>query len=263
MRWVLAASALLAAAALAGCAGTTSTTTGDGTTATGTQTGGTGTTTSSAPPAGTATAELTASVEAGEAPLNVTFQLRVSGGEIFSWTLNFGDGSSPLSGTTAPPASETHTYSVGGDFQARFNVTFKDKRTAGDTATIKVTVPDAGPPPPSHFEFGSAAGCAGDILAEAGHKCISYDEGPSAQAVDGHWVPLDSRYWGKSFTSAMTPEQYTDTDCEFVASDAETSLGEAHNGAGPCQGVVPLGAAWIFIYSYAAPHQTLTVDFTL
>lgn len=263
MRWVLAAAALVAASALAGCAGTPSSTTDGTSTSTGTTTGGTGTVSTSAPPPGTVSAELTASASSGQAPLNVTFQVRVSGGEVFSWTLNFGDGSTPLSGTTAPAASHPHTYSVGGDFLARFNVTFKDKRTAGDTASVKVTVPDSGPAPPAHFEFGQAAGCAGDILAEAGQKCVSYAEGPSGQTVDGHWVPLDSRYWNKAFTSAMVPEQYTDTDCEFVASDAQTSLGEAHNSAGPCQGVVPLGAAWIFIYSYAAPHQTLTVDFTL
>lgn len=263
MRWVLAATALLAAAALAGCAGSPSSSTDGTTTTSGTTTGGTATRTTTSVPAGTVSADLSASTESGQAPLNVTFQISVKGGEIFSWTLNFGDGSTPVSGTAAPPATQDHTYSVGGDFQARFNVTFKDKRTAGDTASIKVTVPESGPAPPTHFEFGQAAGCAGDILAEAGAKCASYDQGPSGQTIDGHWVPLDNRYWNKAFTSAMTPAQYTDTDCEFVASDAETSLGEAHNGAGPCQGVVPVGAAWIFIYSYAAPHETLTVDFTI
>lgn len=280
MRWLLLAAALmLAATALAGCGsppkdgsgnGTGSGTSGTGT-ATGTDTSKSGTagtaTTTRSSGTGTSTGadaahsvDLTATAVTGTAPLNITFGMKAAD-NVKSWRLSFGDGSNALTGTSAPPATASHTYSVGGNFTAIFDVTFQDKKTGQDTVAIKVTVPDAGPPPPTHFDLGPAGGCDNSVTPV---PCVSFKLGPSqTQAIDGFWIPLDKRYWGKGLTSTIEPALPGDSDCVFVAADTTTVIGEASNSNQTCEGQVPGNAAWLFIYSYVAPEQAMTVDFAL
>lgn len=275
MRWAL-ATAILVLALLAGCSssddgsspGTTDTTgtgahtgnagtagqTGTGTTG-GTATTGTGGT--GAPVNRTLT--FTAPVLSGSTPLNVTFSMTATGTDAKTqWRVNFGDGSTSQTGKGNVPASANHVYTAGGNFTATFNVTYSDGQKAGKALAIQAIAP-APPAKPdvTHFDLGPSGGCAGDVVGV--DKCISFGMGPDADPIDGHWVPLDSRYWGLSFTSDTTANP--DSDCVFVAEDATTVLGEASNGSSPCEGTVPELTMWLFIYPYAAPDAGMTVDF--
>ncbi len=80
------------------------------------------TTTCSSPPPPTAT--VAASVNDGAAPLAVTFTLGASGSAA-GWSVDFGDGST-LSGSGAPPATLTHTYTSADPpaFDSSGNVSF-------------------------------------------------------------------------------------------------------------------------------------------
>ncbi|HLF16514.1 MAG TPA: hypothetical protein VI796_03680 [Candidatus Thermoplasmatota archaeon] len=114
----------------------------------------------------------------------------------------------------------------------------------------------------THFEFGPSVGCLGTELATGGLNCVSFTQGPAMMPVDGFWLELDANYAGLDFTSTVGNE-LGDSDCWFVGDDATTILADAHNGAAVCSGTVPDEAAWLFIYSYAAPSTAITVDFTL
>ncbi|MEA3190072.1 MAG: hypothetical protein QOD77_654 [Thermoplasmata archaeon] len=278
MRWVL-ATAMLLFSLLAGCSsddggpdgtdttgpggGTgadTQTGSGTGTHATGgTGTGGTAGTGTGGTGAGNRTITFTAPVLQGSTPLNVTFSTAATGTDPKTqWRLSFGDGSQAKTGKGSVPASFTYVYSVGGNFTATFNVTYADGQKLGKALEVKAIAP---PPPaapdPLHFELGPSAGCAGDVIGP--EKCISFGQGPDAEPIDGHWVPLDSRYWGVEFTSDSTANP--DSDCVFVAEDQTSILGDASNGSGLCQGEVPELTSWLYIYPYAAGDPGLTVDF--
>lgn len=87
------------------------------------------------------TAALSASPASGEAPLSVTFTLSGSTGNIVAYTLKFGDGSTPATGTDITTAV-THEYDEAGTFTAELTVQDAQGRTAKETKTITVTEPD-------------------------------------------------------------------------------------------------------------------------
>lgn len=65
----------------------------------------------------------TADKTSGPIPLTVTFSGSISGGYTpYSWTLDYGDGATPDSGT-ATPISKSHVYSKVGTFTAKLTVT--------------------------------------------------------------------------------------------------------------------------------------------
>jgi PKD repeat protein len=263
MRWVLLVG-LLVAASLAGCAGSdsdsTATATGTGTKPTGTGAANpTATTTTPGQPSG-ASARLVADNTEGQAPLDVNFSLSASKGAN-SWTLSFGDGSPEQNGSELP-ASRTHTYSIGGTYTAQLTVTFKDGKTATDSVELSVAAPAGEKPSEVHFEYGPSMGCAGDLApAPADKPCASFHAGPTgAPPADGFWQPVDERYWGLAFETTIT-SVLGDSDCFFVAEDQHTILGDANNVDKPCGGVVPVGTAWIFLYSWVEPAQAMTMTF--
>ena len=70
-------------------------------------------------------ASLDASPRSGNVPLDVTFTCEAHGGYLpYSWTLDFGDGSTPASGTRTSEGSwtVTHTYGKAGSFTAKLTV---------------------------------------------------------------------------------------------------------------------------------------------
>ena len=72
------------------------------------------------------TATLTASPSSGVVPLTVTFTCGASGGFLnYDWVLDFGDGTTPASGTRTAEGTwtVTHTYSKVGLFTAKLTVT--------------------------------------------------------------------------------------------------------------------------------------------
>lgn len=128
-----------------------------------------------------------------------------------------------------------------------------------------------------HFEFGPTAGCASDAYVVSGGavplNCVSFQGGPDATGIDGHWVPLDEGYWGLQMTTTIAqpggPQQVPvvgtvleDSDC--VVTDADLAIiAEGGNGSGLCGMVIPQGTAYLFVYSYGTAATELTVDFAL
>ena len=82
-------------------------------------------------------AKLTANPTSGPAPLSVTFSAAGSTGAIVSFTLDFGDGSEPYSGTDLT-VSISHTYNNPGTYTATLTVSDAQGRTATDSVTITV-----------------------------------------------------------------------------------------------------------------------------
>ncbi len=82
-------------------------------------------------------AKLTANPTSGPAPLSVTFSAAGSTGPITSFTLDFGDGSTPYSGTDLT-VSISHTYTTPGTYTAVLTVTGPQGATDTDSKTITV-----------------------------------------------------------------------------------------------------------------------------
>ena len=82
-------------------------------------------------------AKLTATPTSGPAPLSVTFSAAGSTGAIVSFTLDFGDGSTPYSGTDLT-VSISHTYNNPGTYTATLTVSDAQGRTATDSKTVTV-----------------------------------------------------------------------------------------------------------------------------
>lgn len=226
-------------------------------------------------------ATLEANTTSGDVPLNVTFTSEVSytettgsGNDTFSdnfsyegnltYRLTFGDGASQEGNQSDYPLEATHEYTVEGNYTAIVNVTFEDGSQAEARINITTTLPeDPQEPPETHFEFGPAAGCLGD---NGGGSCRSIDlaqQTGQVQSIDGHFQALDERYWGLEAVAVNSGvgSANADTDCYFL-DDGFTIIGEANNGGGPCTGSVPGGSAYIFIFSWGAPTDAMTLDFS-
>lgn len=250
--WLLLLATLLAATA--GCFGGDDDTDGTGTTsptATGTNTNTT------APPVETEASISTfeANQTSGTAPLDVTFELDAeSDDDNGTWRLAFGDGSEDVGGDVSElPTSAEHTYEVGGNYSAVFEVVHQDG-SVNETIALTVEVPEQGEAPPDFYEFGPSAGCIGDT-----DTCVSREAGPDEPPVDGFWVPLDERYVGAFMTTTIESAR-GDSDGWFIDADGAT-ITDVHNGADAAEGSVPPGAAWLFVFSYADPSTAMTVSF--
>lgn len=117
-----------------------------------------------------------------------------------------------------------------------------------------------------HFEFGETAGCAGDAhstVPAVPLNCVSYQGGPDATGIDGHWLALDETYVGLTLSTTMDVPAgaNADSDCVFLDAD-QVEIGNANNGAEACGGVVPVGTAWLFLYPWGTPATGMTADFT-
>lgn len=208
--------------------------------------------------------ELEANLMSGPTPLRVDFvaNVTVAFSEV-DWEVDFGDGSEMKKGAGLP-ATFNHTFTAGGTF--RVNVTAYPWNDPGTTAHANITIeavaaapPPAVPPPdPTTFEFGPSVGCVSDVPI-----CVSYNLGPDASGIDGHWQELDNRYWGYVGTITDGGNVGGDTDCKWMAPDATTVLGDSSNGGGPCAGIVPEGTGWIFVNSWAEPSTGMTLEFTV
>lgn len=169
------------------------------------------------------------------------------------------------------PARLNHTYTAAGNHTIRFTLTPADGAATRVSAPVRVTAAanetgnatgngtSVPPPEVTHFEFGETLGCTGDL--PVGNTCQDYDAGPPGSGTDGHWIPLGPSYWGWMLTSTVDQgPAIADSDCTFV-DEALAVVGNANNGGDACTGEVPDGAAWVFLYPYAAPALSLTVDF--
>lgn len=111
-------------------------------------------------------------------------------------------------------------------------------------------------PEPLVFSYGPSAGCIGDFA-----MCLSAEQGPDGQPIDGFWQELDERYWGLDFT-VHAPTALGDTDCTAYDEDQEVIDVDLNGGAGPCEGPLPDETKWLFLYSYAEPSPSLELEFS-
>lgn len=200
---------------------------------------------------------LHADVVNGSAPLAVDFTINATSGAT-TWRMSFGDGAE--ANGTGQPTGLNHTYSVGGNFTAQVTAAYPGGNVSANL-TITVTVPpgQAGPDV-THFDFADSLGCVGDAGADT---CITFNLGLDGNGIDGYWQALDERYWGLAFTTTVeSTSPLADSDCAFTGEDMAAIIGDANNSSSPCAGTVPEGTAWIFLYPYAAPALSMTMDFT-
>ncbi|MEK6985708.1 MAG: hypothetical protein AABX89_04945 [Candidatus Thermoplasmatota archaeon] len=205
------------------------------------------------------TANLTANLVNGTAPLNVTFTLAGADPEGKPITWSFVVGNITQNGTVLPAL--VNATLEAGNFTARLTVS-DGALTATDRFNLTILagapVVARAAPDPTVFEFPESFGCVGDLAT-----CFVLEMGPDASGIDGFWQVLDERYWGYLATNTATGNVLGDSDCNFYAPDATTVLGEGNNGGAACTGIVPEGTGWILLYSYAEPSTGMTLEFTL
>lgn len=222
---------------------------------------------------------LTADTLEGFAPLDVVFN-GTGAGDLANATyrLAHGDGTHQSGNGSDLPVMLSHTYDVGGSFDAVFELTFHNE-TLSSNLTITVNVEDvASAPDVLHFEYGESLGCFWDLATVGGGPalpCITQEAGPSGPNVDGFWQALDERYWNLEFTSTVdhgtgacssdADWPACDSDCFFYADDTTfgEEIGDGNNGGGACAGLVPEGTAWLYIFPYGGPSLGMTLDFTV
>lgn len=249
--------------------------------------------TTSPGPTGNATGNATSGSNAtaapsGPAPLEVAFELgarRLTNTTGLRWTLGDAErsgnpGNASGNGTAQGnvtgnasasdpgaatgqnlPATVNRTYNTTGTYQVTY--VLRAGNDVVDHLNVTIIVSgngtgnvSAGRPLPDVlvFEYPESFGCVGDFAT-----CVSREEGPGASGIDGFWQELDDRYWGLTF--AVSGGANGDSDCQAFDAD-QTELGDFSNGGGECTGVLPDGAAYLFLYSYAAPSLGMTLEFT-
>ncbi len=195
----------------------------------------------------------TADPKSGEAPINVTFSWEVdTNDENATWTLDFGDNATEDDVLATADAETVHNYS-NGTYEAVFTVFYGDDQTVQESVNLTF---EAAPDVPEQwvFEYGASLGCFGDIAT-----CISVELGPDQEPIDGFWQELDERYWGLELT-VIAETALGDTDCTAYDEDQE-EITRLNGGGGPCEGALPEGTAWLFVYSYAEPSPSLELEF--
>jgi hypothetical protein len=130
------------------------------------------------------TAALTASPTSGKVPLAVIFDASGSsdpdpGDSVASYTLDFGDGSAPVTQSTP---TVTHTYTNAGDFQAKLTVTDTHGAKSVDDASVEINVDPTVTcfeDDDSHIAYDSGWHTVSDSAASAGHFRTSNGKGMS------------------------------------------------------------------------------------
>ncbi|MCA1810963.1 MAG: PKD domain-containing protein, partial [Halobacteriales archaeon] len=258
--------------ALAGCAtddgasSTTSKATSSGTgkvTSTGSPPAATGTQHPNAAPAATLTARNTR----GPAPLNVTFVANATDADRdpLTYSLAFGDGSAPLTGS-AFPLNVTHPYTQAGNFTVRLTVRDGAHQV---NVTVLVQASNATAAGPAGFVpvtlSGTAAlpcepcvavglgelpveGCASWLAQESGGDCVFFPL--PASAVGQPWSAKSVGTAGDNDVAVMF----------YDACDAAASrLAWIDNGGGDESGEVPTGAACVALYENLDVQSALSI----
>lgn len=113
-------------------------------------------------------AQLSADPTSGQAPLSVQFDLSGSTGPIETYTLSFGDGSTPATGTELGIAV-VHTYAEPGTYTATLTVTGAQGQ-ADDQVTIDVTAPPPSTPSTATLEAEPVSG----MVSNAGTLAVTF-----------------------------------------------------------------------------------------
>lgn len=236
----LAAAALLAALALAGCSG-------GGDDDPSASTSGSLSSSGTGLPNRAPTAQLNASVANGTSPLNVTFTIdgADADNDTLDWTLAFGDGNE--TNGTRLPANVTHAYATEANLTVLAVLTVSDGvRNATANVTLTVTPADASSAALTILEGEVATncatqegcytvgseGCAGWLLHEQGLDCV--------------WFELAPELVGLPFVTESSGDVDVDfrTDCELTGSSVVI-----FGAGGQEEGEIPdAGCAVLFDY---------------
>lgn len=197
-----------------------------------------------------------ADVTEGTAPANVTFTWEVdTDDEEATWALETGDGISEQGAVSDENTSYTHPYETEGNFTAVFTVHYGDSESVQQSLNLRFEAADELPEQMT-FEYGPSLGCIGDLAT-----CVSRELGPGGEEIDGFWQELDERYWGLDFT-VIADSALGDTDCDAFDEDEERIDADLNGADGPCEGPLPEGTQWLFLYSYAEPALSLELVFS-
>lgn len=184
----------------------------------------------------------------------------------YTYTIDFGDETTDAGEGVGGFIDAVHTYELGGNYTVLVSVSFEGGEPIEGSLGIKLTTP-APPrqlPEPSHFEYGPALGCAGDVDTCIGMLLVTSPIAMSpeeADGIDGYWQPLTEEYWGLVMETTVDSVS-GDSDCNFFNAAFEI-IGAPNNVDQPCGGVVPDETAWLFLYSYAEPNTGQTATFKL
>lgn len=131
-------------------------------------------------------AVLTATPTTGTAPLDVTFDLSASTGDITSWTLSFGDGTMET-GTTLATVDHTYAYDDTATYPKTYTATLTVQDSRGRTSTATRTITVSAPATPvltatlsgvntsGNAPLDVTFTVAGDIAPATGPKIVSWE----------------------------------------------------------------------------------------
>ena len=169
-------------------------------------------------------ARLIATPASGNAPLTVTFDPSGSApsASIVSYSLDFGDGSAPGSGS----APQSHTYSVGGNYTASLIVTGADGRQASDTKVITVGAVQA---QPSQYELYVSVGPDLTVNKAAGETFSFNVQAADNRALSSVKFFVDNVL---KFTGTTAPFNYSWTTATTDATGTHAFRAEATDTSG-------------------------------
>lgn len=215
-------------------------------------------------------AKLTATPTSGPAPLSVTFSAANSTGPIVSFTLDFGDSSSPYSGTDIT-VNIAHTYTTAGTYTAVLTVQDAAGRTDTDSVTITVLPGTTASlsATPSNPETGEVVTFTLQATAASGRTLVSWtldygDGNEESGVVSGStmnitrthsytdpgiyevvFTVVDSGGYTATATVTITVTSPAPTIDEFTASDGGTTV--SYKDADPTL-TVPSGTTVTFAF---------------
>ncbi|MEA3190719.1 MAG: hypothetical protein QOD77_1301 [Thermoplasmata archaeon] len=267
--------ALVAALLLAGCSsdsgdGTSSSTSGTGTSGGGTTgktttttTKGTGTTGTGTGPGGVdpaPTITFLPSVVSGQAPLLVNFTIdgKDPEGESISWSVDLGDGSPPMSGTTLP-SKFSHNYTVVGNHTAKAVVT--DGNNNVNKTVVIAVLPATGPGSEGPGQEINLAWVGGSLDAGTFPEFLNCEPGPGA-GVTHDTFTTDPATIGLPFKATITDAStagVVDWTIFFNLSDCSEYAGTfTADGYGVIEGVVPPGSDFGYMFSTGGANIEVT-----
>lgn len=199
-------------------------------------------------PASPPTANLTADIGNGSAPLTVNFTIDASDpdGDLASWTLEFDDGNE--TDGTEFPAVVNHTYERAGNMTV--NLTVVDAAGRNTTADLVIVVEERFEP----FEETVGLELPCPQCTEVGSlTCVGRQA--DMGGIDCQWIDYPDEMIGRTFIATSTggdPELYFFEDC------SGSSAVEGAKNVGEESGTIPESAGCVLAWEYETPGSSIT-----
>lgn len=172
-------------------------------------------------------------------------------GDALTWTLSFGDGSSPATGSTLP-SGVNHTY-ADGNYTAFYNVT-DGKATATYNVTVVVAAPSGGTSLTFSGDVANYCSFCTEALGQqdgsepaSPFPSVSWASGD--QGIDAIWVQVPAGLIGHAWSATTTGVDVA--VASFTACGPQGHFIEmVDTGAVPETGVVPAGTGCMVLWEY-------------